>query len=288
MVDERNIRRASEHTNRWLVARQKKHIAMVEKSINDLQDGILNSINKLATNTSGKIEGLAVNMKQAQKIHAEVNKLFYTRFSMKTKALVNDFKSVSKVIEQSYSYLDEAVKFTSIDNQTMNVLRDGYWRDYLAIGDQQKQKVIQSVYNQVIGGGSLNTLTNTIHGALMGSKSLGVTGRSLAQYSRLYAKDMIMNFHNEVNVKKSEDIGIKHFLYVGDIIATSRSFCKQRAGKTYTKDQINSWNHTWPGKSGPPMTHRGGYNCRHHWQGVKKEWLEGKKKIDIADWFKED
>jgi hypothetical protein len=32
------------------------------------------------------------------------------------------------------------------------------------------------------------------------------------------------------------------------------------------------------------MTHRGGYNCRHHWRPIRPEWLEGQTKLDIADW----
>ena len=285
MMDERDIKKSVQYTAGWLADKQKKHVAMVEKSIINLQNDIIDTIQRLELSKTGKIEGLKVNMKQAQKIHADVNKMFDKHFSADTKKIVDDFKSVSTTIKKSYGMLDEAVKFTAMDEKTMDVLRDGYWREYLAIGDQQKNKIIQSVYDQAIANRGFSSLVNTISGALMGSGAVDVVGRSLAQYSRLYARDMIMNFHNEVNVQKSKDIGLKHFLYVGDIIKTTRPFCKSRAGKTYTEDQINSWDYSWIGKSGPAMTNRGGYNCRHHWQGVKPEWLEGKKKLDVADWF---
>ena len=93
-----------------------------------------------------------------------------------------------------------------------------------------------------------------------------------------------MNFHQEVQLFKAEDAGMDSFLYIGDIIATTRDFCRRRVGRVYTKAQIESWNFPWAGKSGPALTHRGGYNCRHHWQPVRKEWLGDKKRLDVADW----
>jgi len=283
MSSERRIRTVAERADRWLLNRQAKHVAMVEKSIEKLQSSIINDIQLLAT-SNGRLEGIKVNLKQAQKIHKKVVQIFDGQFSRDMQAVVNDFKAVESLIESSYRYLGESVKFTSLDRATMDVLRDGYWRDYLAIGGQKQNAIIQSVYDQVISGGQFSGLVSTIEQQLLGTNVAGVVGRPLAQYARLYARDMIMNFHQEVNTKKAEDIGIKHFLYIGDIIATTRQFCRTRVGKYYTKNQIQSWTYRWAGKSGPAFTHRGGWNCRHHWQPIRPEWLKGKKKLDVADW----
>lgn len=283
MSNPRRIRTVAERTDKWLLARQRKHVKMVEKSVENLQNKIINSVQTLSTKR-GQLEGVRVNLKQAQKVHKDVIRLFGDQFSRDMRRMIDDFSSVESLIESSYSYLGESVKFTGLDRTTMDILKDGYWRDYLAIGDQQKNKVIQEIYNQVIAGGEFSQLVGSVEQALLGSNLTGVTGRPLVGYARLYARDMIMNFHNEVNIKKAEEINIKHFLYVGDIIATTRQFCKTRVGKYYTKNQIQSWTYRWAGKSGPAFTHRGGWNCRHHWQPIRPEWLEGKKKLDVADW----
>jgi hypothetical protein len=89
------------------------------------------------------------------------------------------------------------------------------------------------------------------------------------RYAELYAHDGIRNFHQQVTLKKAEDAGVENFLYYGNLINTSRDFCIARVGKTFTKDEIEAMGSlTWQGKSGPPLTNRGGYNCRHHWVPV--------------------
>lgn len=277
------MRSAAEYADKWMMRRQRKHVDMVESSVIKLQNNILDMLTDLRVK-GGSVEGIRTNLKQAQAIHKKVEILFEKEWSATTKEVVDDFKPVSRMIQRQYRYLDEAVQFTSVDRGMMEVLRDGVWRDYLDIGSTQKNRVIQALYDNVIANGEFHTLVSTIEGALMGSSVPGVTGRSLAQYGRLYARDMLMNYQREVNVKKAEDIGMTHFLYIGDIIATTRDFCRRRVGKAYTKKQINSWTGKWAGKSGPAMTHCGGWNCRHHWQGIRKEWMEGKKRLDVADW----
>ena len=51
-------------------------------------------------------------------------------------------------------------------------------------------------------------------------------------------------------------------------------FCHDNLGHVYNRAEIATMdNMSWHGKSGPPMTSCGGYNCRHHWQAVDPEWL---------------
>lgn len=285
MVDFNDIRKASIYTDKWLAKRQAKHIKMVENSVKKLQDNIIDLLSKIQTDKTGRIEGLKVNLKQAQKVHREIEKLFSKDFSADMKKVVNDFSYVSSAIKNSYAYLDIATKFTSIDKKAMDVLRDGYYQNYLALGNSQKNKIIQSVYDQVIANAPYSQLIESIEGAVVGKKS--VVGTPLSTYAKTYANDFIMNFHNEVNLSKAKTAKLTHFLYVGNIIKDSRDFCISRAGKYYTADEINSWNFRWQGKSGPAMTNRGGYNCRHHWQAIKPAWMKGATQIEVQNWFTE-
>jgi hypothetical protein len=237
-------------------------------------------MNLLKVMKDGRLEGIKVNLKQAQGLHQAIEELFETEWNQGTLSIVGEFTKYKTQLKRSYKMLDEAVRFTSIDKTMMDVLRDGAWQNYIVAGNVTKERIIQAMYNDVIGGARFSDLVNQVTGALRG-KMPGVTGTPLVNYGRLHARDGIMNFMREVHVKKSQDIGIDRFLYVGDVIATTRTFCKRRAGKTYTLAQINSWTYKWAGKSGPAITHCGGWNCRHHWRGIRPEWIQDEEKLNI-------
>lgn len=285
MPTPKHIKKSVRVTNHWLARRQAKHVSMVENSLVKLQDNIIDNLARIITDKTGRVEGLKTNLKQTQAIHRKIENLFANDFSNDMKRMINDFDSVEQIIEQSFGYLDESVKFTSIDRKTMAVLKDGYWQQYLSLGTTKKNQIIQAMYDHVIANSSFSELVSMVRGAVIGETS--VVGTPLSVYAKTYANDFIMNFHNEVNLTKAQNAGLNYFLYVGNIIRDSRPFCKARAGKYYTANQINSWRYRWKGKSGPAMTHRGGYNCRHHWQPIRKEWMEGVKSIEVQNWFKE-
>ena len=285
MPDYKDVKRSVLVTDKWLNRKQSEHIKMVEKSLKKLEENIIDTLAKIATNKTGRIEGLSVNLRQAQKVHSQIERLFAGQFSDDMKAIIKDFDSVQQIIKQSFSFVDESAKFTSVDKKLMATLKDGYYQQYLSLGDTQKNKIVQTIYDQVLANGKFSELVAEVSNAVVGR--VGVKGTPLQVYAKTYANDFIMNFHNEVQLAKAETAGLTRFLYVGNIIRDSRQFCMSRAGKSYTKSEINGWTHKWQGKSGPALTHRGGYNCRHHWQPIRKEWMEGAKQIDVQNWFTE-
>lgn len=70
----------------------------------------------------------------------------------------------------------------------------------------------------------------------------------------------LAGFQRAVTLKKSDDLGLTHFLYAGGLIKTSRDFCVQRAGKIFTFKEAKTWNN---GQGLPVIPYLGGYNCRH-------------------------
>lgn len=269
---EKEFIRAAISDDKWMTLNQERHVRRVEKAVSKLERRIISSIKQLETRPDGRLHGIKVNMIQAQAIQQDVIRIFEDEWYGETNAITDEYRNYQDQITKTYGWLDESVRFTSVDQQMMDTLQQGAWQNFVVSGDQAKEKVIQAVYNDVIGGGHFSELVKTIEGSLGGA--VGASGVPLVNYARLYARDNLANFMREVNVTKSEDIGITQFYYMGDVIATTRSFCRQRVGKTYTKDQINSWTYKWQGKSGPAMTNCGGWNCRHHWRGVKPEWFE--------------
>lgn len=285
MTTPKKIKKAAKYSDAWLANKQAQHVKMVENSIIKFQNHVIDQLAKLAVNKTGRIEGILVNLKQAQEIQKQIEVLFDQDFSENIKKVIADFDSVKKAIQTSFGYIDESVKFTSVDKTMMEVLKNGYYQQYFLAGSMQKSKVIQAMYDQVLANAKFSELMTQIEGLLTGEKS--VAGVPLSNYAKTYANDFIMNFHNEVNLTKAQKAGLTHFLYVGNIIKDSRSFCIARAGRYYTAEEINSWIFKWAGKSGPAMTHRGGWNCRHHWQPIKPKWIGNVSKIEIQDWFAE-
>lgn len=284
MTDINDIKSAVTSSKNWLEERQALHVKRMEQAVYSLQDEIINSMSALG-GKAGSLKSIRLNLKTLQEVHKEVINKFYTEFSQEAKDVITDFKSVKGDITRSYAALGESIKFTAVDEDTMKVLRDSAYQQYVTIGGVAQTRVIQSMYNNVIGGKSMSDLVNDITGALTGLKS--VTGRPLVNYAKLFANDLIMNFHNDVNLTKGTEIGMEHFLYYGSIMSKSRDFCKRRVGMTYTRKQIDSWTQDWAGKRGPAWTYRGGWNCRHHWQPVRKEWLKGSDPAEMQNWFKE-
>lgn len=277
MATKKQIRDAAAANKKWLIAKQKKHVKMIEKSLRLLQANILDSLLALETTKAGKLSALSVNSQALQKIHKSIITKFNFTFNDSTRLIIEDFKTAKNQIRRNFTMVDEVARFTDIDNVMMKALRDGNYQRYLSLSRDAQSRVVQSMYNQVIAGGQFSDLVNTINNVLVGSAAKGVTGYSLAQYSRLYARDMIMNYHNDVMMQKAADLGMTDMVYIGTIMSRTRRFCAQRVGNTYSKDTINGWKGKWKGKSGPALTYRGGYNCRHHWQPVRKEWLEEKE-----------
>jgi len=157
--------------------------------------------------------------------------------------------------------------------------------EFERFGAQAQESIASAMYNHVAARGQYSDLVAEMS-AILGT-GVDVRGNSMARYADLWANDGIMNFHQSVTLKKAGDAGLTTFLYYGNVIRTSRSFCIDRAGKVYSREQIESWDGiSWRGKSGPPLTYRGGWNCRHHWHPIKKEWVpEGS--IKTGDYYTE-
>lgn len=92
----------------------------------------------------------------------------------------------------------------------------------------------------------------------------GITSDTLYMMTRIYQN------------KIAEDLNIKYWLYAGTLIKTSRSFCKNRTGNTYTTGQVKEWAKLeWGGKmenttSTNIFQKLGGYNCRHTLRPISK------------------
>lgn len=252
-----------------------RHQERLASAIEELENNIIDMASDLKMK-SGVLLGLKINIQGAQKIHSDIIRIFDEIYGKAARNVVKDFDKIVKYIENELKDM-KLGSLTAIDRDMIDVLKFNTWESFNQFGLQSQTKLVDAMYKSIIGKAKFSETINRFKGILSGHKD--ITGRPMSTYAELYVNDSIMNFHNAVHLKKAEDNNVKYFQYYGGLIHTSRKFCIQRSQKIYSKKLIESWKFHWTGKSGPALTHRGGYNCRHHWVAVKKEWLEKDEKV---------
>lgn len=92
---------------------------------------------------------------------------------------------------------------------------------------------------------------------------------ALQKHWRQYAYDTYNQAHEVVNTSMADELELQYFIYQGSIIATTRDFCRKKAGKVFSRQEALKW------KNDPdlidkktkdsynPFIERGRYNCRH-------------------------
>ena len=256
-----------------------KHQKALARAIIKLENRILVLFEEITTTRQGFIKTTKINFRNAQRIHRQVVEFFETQYGPEAVKALKDFSAITEYIDDLLKMVvgAEELSYASIDSVVIDRLQKASYNQYKALGQVAEETIANELYNQVVAGGSKQELVNTVSSILTGR--LDKRGKPMIQYVDLWANDTMMNFQNSINISKAENVGIQTFLYYGSVIATTRPFCAARSGKVFTKDQINSWTYSWKGKSGPAMTNRGGWNCRHHWVPVRPEWVEGEEDL---------
>jgi hypothetical protein len=238
-----------------------------------LSAGVIALLKDLKTDKQGNILGPKSNIKIVQDIQQGLIQQFEKYYDDGVNKSTKQFDKLSNLIKKAWPDVDNPLKYSNVDKSIMTQLKNQVIDDFIQYGNSIREKITTSLYNNMSSQMPYDELVKDI------SKTLGTIDspikNNLKGYSELWKHDATMNFHQTVKNKKAADTGLTQYLYYGNIIKTSRQFCIHRAGKIYTKEEINSWNdRRWKGKSGPPMIYRGGWNCRHHWTPVKPEWIE--------------
>ena len=117
-------------------------------------------------------------------------------------------------------------------------------------------------------------------------------GDNMRKYASQLLNDGLREFDAQVNAYKSQEAGLTHVKYFGDIIPTTREVCKnilrgvykKRQSNVFTIDEVRKlWKQrSWAGKKpGDPLVVRGGYNCRHQWTYVSPDWYDSEGNLII-------
>ena len=266
-----------------LSKREKKALIAAIKT---LEQRIVKLVDKLERE-DGRLVSTQVNLKQAQALHAQIGTLVDSLYGGTVARYVR--KDLARVVKRSEGYLSaitgEPQKFAGVDKTFIRELTKLNLAQFETLGSQSVDRVAKAMYEHLIGGNSFNSLKKTIRGVLTGHKD--VLGRPMTKYAGTMTQDTVRNFSNQVILAKADEIGLTSFVYYGDLIESSRKWCRRHAGKVFTEAEIAKLDkQTWAGKSGPWRTHRGGYRCRHGWVPVRAEWVAGRS-TEVQDYFTE-
>jgi hypothetical protein len=99
-------------------------------------------------------------------------------------------------------------------------------------------------------------------------------GAQLVQDFENKSIDLFPVVDRDAGERFRDELGLRHAIYQGGIIKTSRPFCIERNNKVFTVEEIASWALLdFQGKSNPynPFKDCGGYNCRHQLDWISDE-----------------
>jgi len=249
-----------------------QHEARLLKSLKALEDKIVSLYARLSTDADGNLKGPKWTLAQAQELHKRLVREFAQQYEKEVDWLSSDYRSIEREVKDFTKAMGVDEAFATIDKKMLAALKKQDFNVYETLSNQTVEKIAQGVYDAISSGQSFAMLSKTIMAAITGYKD--IAGRPLSQYAGTFAHDSLMKYYRNVHLTNADAAGLDHYMYYGDVIRDSRPFCAARAGRTFTKEQVDSWNGmTWQGKSGNVWSCCGGYRCRHHLVAVKKEWV---------------
>jgi len=304
-------------TQNFLDKKIDDHRRRLVKSLEELENEIITLVGTLP-----QTKGVLFNTKIAIELRKDIKSKIEKTYLVASDRNIRDFNSITNRIITDLKNLPlpkGLVSLTQTDADIIARLKKLYFNQFKEAGNTIQEAISQEIYNaslinrpfkevvknirQQINGvymksddaaiNKLVSIANADPSSRAGKKAIEKlhaiygsdrTGQSLQRYAKQIAHDSVMQFHAQVNIAKSKEYGFDKWRYTGNIITTSREFCKRRIGKTYTETEIRKiWSAaSWSGKSsGDPFIVRGGYNCRHHWQPIAESFLDNKGELII-------
>jgi len=107
-------------------------------------------------------------------------------------------------------------------------------------------------------------------------EALNAENSPFARHAFTYANDSMLNFSAAMAARRDQQYKPDYYYYAGNLIKTSREWCRRRAGLVWPAYRLKQWEQEdWPGKKpGPILVCRGGWNCKHQWIAVTQAWIK--------------
>ena len=202
------------------------------------------------------------------------------------------FKDVSNTFTRR---LSEKVYENTLVGSEFTVLEKQLRQTINGIYASSKDAEVNKLVNFIKKNESKKSMAKQVDKAIQTLQTKFATDRAgdnMKRYAGQILNDSLRDFDATLNFNKAKDAGLTYVKYYGDVIPTTRDFCRnlvngvydKRDGGLFTIDEVNElWaSRSWTGKkSGNPLVVRGGYNCRHQWSYVNPDWYDDNGELII-------
>ena len=294
-----------------------RHINRLNIALENLEKDVVKLVNSLPLR-GNKLFETRVAIEIRPKLKAIIDK-HYVLWADNT---VREYDQVAKQIVNNMKILpisDNFKTLTELDIETITNLKRVKFTGFLDIATETTNALADEIYQSTISGkpfeDTVKTLQHRINGVYIKADAdelndlvelVATTtdeniklqainklhtvygadrvGNNMRRYAKQLAHDSLMEFDGQFTKAKATEAGLTNYLYYGDIIGDSRSFCINNRGKIFSEDELrNKWSsEIWKGKSTTdPFTSRGGYNCRHHLQPTDPDWYDNNGNLII-------
>lgn len=296
-----------------------EHVELLIKVLQDLENQVITNATNLPV-IGGKLFNTQLAIAIRPKLKALIENYYLT--SVQDVINDYDQVAANVIATYGPLPVNDAFKsITDVDLQVIQQLKQFTYSQFEDLANEFSNELANQVYQSTIAGRSKVDMVKDLKGTINGiyqqsdnaeaeelvdfiannpSKTEQITeaskklqniygrdrlGNNLRRYTKSLIQDSIMGFDGQFAKFRAGEAGLNEYKYTGTIVRSSRDFCITHVGKVYKEDEIRRiWNSSvWEGKKpGDPFVVRGGYNCRHHWQPVRSEWLDddGNYKLD--------
>lgn len=271
-----------------LDARERKIKRKLSYQQEQMFDSLIDDFVKIAQD---KVDGKKVDI---YKLQSEIKKQYSLYFPEVMAEVVKASDSITNLNERYFSTLVDSNrlgeiqdKTFSIINKTLGVKDDGKLITGGFIDKVIENKGVQKLFTKNVtailqGNPDIGLMKHKLKEFITGSKeSTGL----LERHYRTFANDLISNIDRTGSLVYANELELNHFYYSGGIILSSRSFCKSKNGKIFTRAEAERWKDSafitsmYTNKSDyEPLIDMGGYGCRHRPDWVTIEVAKAKKK----------
>lgn len=245
----------------------KKALESILSNVDKLEKGLDKEITKLVRDgfaiKRGAIDKTTGNIKEITKIQRKIDAYIRSGiFEKELKVFEPAFKAIADLIKDNYSEFasDNALEVANLMKEDSIIqVKEQFIAEGLSaeVIPELRNILKSSVIRGLTIDETLTAVTELVTSGLLPNAAKRITIDGLVTFSRNYINAMTKDFEAE------------WYFYEGPLRKTSRQFCESRAGKYYTKKQVESWAKLdWQGKK-PGTTKQtifslaGGYNCYH-------------------------
>lgn len=259
-----------------------KRESKIKGSLSSQQDKLYESVlTDFIQVAKDKIKGKPTNLFAIQR---ELKKQYELQFpaimqeTVKASTAITDLnlKYFSTLVDSNR--LDEiSVKTEKVINKSLGLDDNGKLKAGGFIDKTLENKKVQQLFTKEVnvilsGSPDLALMQQKLKEFITGTKqSTGL----LERYYRTFANDLLANIDRTGSLVYADELELNDFYYAGGIILSSRSFCKSKNGKIFTRTEAEKWKDSafirgmYDNISDyEPLINMGGYGCLH-----RADWI---------------